>query len=100
MSMTETPPAPRPTPTKPKRKYKRQAKPREASAQPKPKDEFAGMTATECPTACSAERCVITERIFCGHPMKGGVQAPLLRHQDVVDRLERARKALKLGKLR
>jgi hypothetical protein len=93
---TETPAIP--AAPQPKRKYKRRAKPKKASTQPQPRDEFAGLTATDCPHACGADGCVITARPICGHPMKGGVQAPLMRFADVVARHERACKALGMDK--
>ena len=34
--------------------------------------EFAGMTRTKRPDACTSERCVITTVGICKHPMMGG----------------------------
>jgi hypothetical protein len=34
--------------------------------------EFAGMTRTKCPEACTAERCVISTVGRCKHPLMGG----------------------------
>lgn len=95
MTITEAPTAPAP---KPKRKYTRKAKPAAKAKSSVPavplKAEFAGMTATECCTACDSKRCVITGIGICGHPMKGGLQAPMMLKADVVDRYNRARKVL------
>jgi hypothetical protein len=60
----------------------------------RPAAEFAGMTATECCADCRTDRCVITGIGICGHPMKGGLQAPLMVRPDVVERYGRARKTL------
>ncbi len=87
-------------PRKPKRKYTRKAKPAaKASTQPKVSAEFAGMTATECCAACTPKHCVITAQGICGHPMKGGLQAPMMIRSDVVARYNRARKQLAHVKL-
>lgn len=34
-----------------------------------------GMTKHDCATGCNAERCVISNRGFCLHPMKSGMGA-------------------------
>ncbi len=92
MSITETPtPAP-----KPRRKYTRKAV---AKPQPKAPAEFAGMTASECCADCTPQRCIITAQGICGHPMKGGLQAPMMTRSDVVARYNRARKQLAHVKL-
>ena len=96
MSMTETPAAP--AAPKPKRKYTRKAAAKKPEA-PKVSAEFAGMTAAECCTACTAKHCVITGQGICGHPMKGGLQAPMLCRSDIVARYNRARKQLAHVKL-
>ncbi len=56
--------APRP---KVKRKYARRAPRTEPVKAP---DEFAGMTETQCCTACKAGHCIISGNEVCGHPMK------------------------------
>jgi hypothetical protein len=35
--------------------------------------EFAGISKDNCATACNVERCVISKRPFCFHPLKGGM---------------------------
>lgn len=42
-----------------------QPKPEKAK---KPANEFAGMTATKCPSACTPDRCVISTVNVCKHP--------------------------------
>jgi hypothetical protein len=32
-----------------------------------------GMTKLDCATACNRERCVISKRPFCFHPLKGAM---------------------------
>lgn len=63
-------------PPKPKRharpnKRKRAAKPSTAD-KPIAGGQFAGVSATACPTACTAERCVISTVNVCKHPRKTG----------------------------
>ena len=84
---------------KPKRKYVRRA--RAAVAKPKavaaPKDSpYAGMTETECPTACTLERCVITHMNICAHPLKGGLQPMLQVGPDGEGRLRRESEAKRI----
>ncbi len=93
MSMTETPA----TAPKPRRKYTRKAAAKKE--QPKVSAEFAGMTASECCAACTSKHCIITAQGICGHPMKGGLQAPMMTRSDVVARYNRARKQLAHVKL-
>jgi len=62
MSITETPAV------KLKRKYVRR------KATPKQANELAGLTVAECPSACTAEQCVISGVAICAHPYKGGLQ--------------------------
>ena len=66
---TITPPVK--VPAKKKRKPRKQAKKAAApKAEAKPKDDLAGITAKNCPAACTAERCVISTVGICHHPFK------------------------------
>lgn len=92
MTMTDTIEQP-----KPKKHIKRRKKRVAAKVERKPPPvpaEFAGITATACCSDCKSDRCVITQIGICGHPMKGGLQPPLMVKPDVVDRYARARKVL------
>lgn len=94
MTMTDQPDLP-PVPPAPKKKRKhRPARKRAAPAKPREPDEFAGLTIKQCPTACRAERCVISGHGICSHPAKGGLQGPDMRDPEKFARLDRAKKAL------
>jgi hypothetical protein len=62
----------------------------------KTRDEFAGLTATECCTDCRRDRCVISGVGVCAHPGKTGLQAVHSNPPDraAVERFERAKTAL------
>lgn len=53
-------------------KAKRAAAPK-AEKPAKPRGEFAGITAKDCPAACTAERCAISTVGVCAHPYKSAV---------------------------
>lgn len=91
MTMTETPAA------TPKPARKRTRRPARAAA-PKPEaGEFAGITASACPAACGATRCVISGLGVCAHPRKGGLQAGQMNDQKALGRLARANDILDHG---
>lgn len=95
MTMTDQP-APPPAP-KPKRKYtqRKPRKPRpDATAAPKLTTHLAGLTIADCPSACNAERCVISGRAYCGHPRKGGLQGVDMGNAEAIARLHQAQKTL------
>ncbi len=56
--------------------------------------DFTGMTRSECPAGCSAERCIITERPFCAHPRGSGLQESFKSDPGVIERYAEACKAL------
>lgn len=65
-------------------------------------DEFAGLSAKDCCESCYAskgERCAITHRALCGHPLKGGLQQPDQMRPDTVERFARAKKILAHAKI-
>lgn len=81
--------------TRPKRRPWRKAKPHQAAAPtPKPANDCAGISATECCNACTADRCVISHINVCAHPKKGGLQPAQLRDPEAVKRFNRALKAI------
>jgi hypothetical protein len=62
-----------------------------------PTDEFEGMTAVDCATACNeTDGCVISGINHCAHPRKSGLQSVHRMMPDVLERYERASKLLKL----
>lgn len=77
-----------------KRKVKRKAKRRAASVPKAAKvsGEFAGITAKDCPHACTAARCCISTVNVCAHPYKSAVNGfgPV-----TMANRERARKLIK-----
>lgn len=77
-----------PTKPKPKRKQQRR-KPAAAAPAPKPASEFAGITVTDCPAACNADRCVISGMNVCAHPRKGGLHAKM-QVPDIIRRFTEA----------
>lgn len=65
-------------------------------------NEFEGISAKDCCDSCYAskgERCAITHRGLCGHPMKGGLQQPDQMRPDTVARYQRAKKILAHAKI-
>jgi len=69
-------------------------------APPKPKtikapSEFAGMTRTDCADECRMDRCVVSNRPYCAHPRKGGLQGIDLGNVSAVNRLTAAKLYLK-----
>lgn len=59
-------------------------------------DEFAGLTSSNCCSACRKGHCTITESPFCGHPYKSayGLGGPV-----ITQRIARARKAIEHQKI-
>lgn len=96
MTMTETPVE---APKKP-RPAKKKAKKRVVVAKPaaKPSSEFEGITPSDCPMACRADRCVISGRGICAHPHKGGLQANM-QNPEAMRRYNGAKRALGKRKL-
>ena len=99
-AIAELPPQAEPAP---KRKYKprRHARankrpttaPMIVSEKPKP-GPFAGMTANDCCSTCSMERCAITGKDYCGHPYKGGLRHGDMNNPEVILRMQEAKKIL------
>lgn len=55
---------------------------------------LAGLAPRTCPTACTAERCVISGINVCSHPFGTGLQSALLGNPDVVRRFQMAKDKL------
>ena len=68
---TTVPAVPKPKPAR--RRKKRRAAPRAAAKPAAPPAvapaEFAGLTAQKCPSACTADHCVISTTGICKHPL-------------------------------
>lgn len=98
MSTTEHAAVEAPAPNLPaapkKKRTKRPARKRATVAKPQMPDEFAGLTLTNCPTACRAEHCVISCEPVCAHPRKGGLQGTKQYDQAAVARFLRAKNML------
>lgn len=83
------------------KKPKRASKPRRKAAAPAaaPKQSVcAGITVSDCPTACTATKCVISGVGICSHPHKGGLQAGL-QNPDNMRRLNEAKRIIGKAKL-
>lgn len=95
MSMTEQNETPAPD-KKPKRRVVRRTKAARIidKAADKP-SEFAGMTKSDCASACGAERCVVSDKPYCAHPNKGALHAPQMMDPKSIARLNAAREFLK-----
>lgn len=61
-----------PTPVK---KPVKKRKPQKAHSikSAEPRNEYPGLTPTECASACSIKGCVISGESYCGHPCKGAM---------------------------
>lgn len=68
------PPTPRKKRAKAKKRIARAAKPPKEADQPviSGAGEFAGISATRCPSSCTEKRCVISTTDVCKHPFKTG----------------------------
>lgn len=96
MTMTEQTPAPEKKAPAKKRRARANKK---VAASPSPKaSEMDGITVTDCPIACRAERCAISGRGICAHPHKGGLQAAL-QAPDTMRRYNEAKRILGKAKL-
>lgn len=65
-------------------------------------NEFEGISAKDCCDSCFAskgERCAITHRGLCGHPMKGGLQQSDQMNAATVARYMKAKKILAHAKI-
>ena len=98
MSMTETPAAPAPKP-KPVKKRRRAKRTRAAPAAPKKSvGIFEGLAVGKCPTACNADKCVISGVGICANPALGGLQSSL-HTPESLDRFNEAKRILGEQKL-
>lgn len=59
-------------------------------------EALTGITPSKCASACKPDRCVITERAFCGHPMKGALHERD-KETATLERWQAARKRLAGG---
>ena len=53
--------------------------------------EYIGMTRDNCSDNCRQDRCVVSNRAYCAHPRKGGLQGPDLGNVSAVNRLTAAK---------
>lgn len=84
------PTAEKPAKAPAKRKVKKRSKLKTPKADAK--DELAGITAKDCPAACTATRCVISTVDICHHPFK---TAPNGAGPKTLANREKARKRIK-----
>lgn len=52
---------------------------------------FPGLTRTACATACNAKACAISQKPYCAHPTKGGLQAADMGNPAALKRQQEAR---------
>lgn len=83
---------------KPKRKAAKKPAVRAKPPAAKPDSAFEGITPSDCPMACNADRCVISACNICSHPYKGGLQASL-QNPDSLRRLNEAKRVIGKRKL-
>jgi hypothetical protein len=96
MTMTEqTTEVPKP---KKRKTTKKRARAKPSPAPEKPTGIYIGITPSDCPEACKADRCVISESGICSHPYKGGLQA-MMQTPDAIRRLNAAKRAIGKRKL-
>jgi hypothetical protein len=50
------------------------------------KENFDGLTATNCCDDCKADGCVISGKPYCAHPRKGGLHASEMQDADALKR--------------
>jgi len=55
------------------------------------KPNLAGLTARMCPSACSAEGCVISGKAYCAHPTKGPLHQAEMQDHDALTRRDHAK---------
>lgn len=91
----QAPAAPAP---KPKRKWtRRKARAPRPAAEKAPASDtafLAGITASTCASGCNVKGCVISEKNYCAHPHKGGLQGRDIGNADCVNRFNAARQLL------
>lgn len=79
----------------PKKKRKVKAKPKAAAPKPvKATGIYEGMTVGTCCKACNESGCVISEKPYCAHPRKGGLQAAQMQDQGALRRLRESQRVL------
>jgi hypothetical protein len=96
MTMTETPNTE--APKKPRKPAKKRARAKVARPPPVPKGDYLGITPSDCPVACNADRCIISGRGICAHPYKGGLQA-MMQTPEAIRRLNEAKRVIGKRKL-
>jgi len=77
----------------PARKASAKKKParRVAPPQARSSEAFPGLTRTVCAEGCNTKGCVISQKPYCAHPTKGGLQAGDMNNPAALKRLQQAR---------
>ncbi len=97
--ITDQPVGKKPRKVAKKRKVaKRAAPPAAARAEPK-SEAYPGLTKTACATGCNINGCVLSEKPYCAHPCKGGLQAADLGNQGALGRMKAARRMLGIAEI-
>ena len=56
--------------------------------------QYEGVTRGRCADGCGPTGCVISQKPYCAHPHKGGLQARDMHSRSALDRLDAAREFL------
>lgn len=90
MSMTDEVTFEAPAPAK-RKKAKAKKKQAKTAAAPKTSQPYPGLTRTLCAAACGEKGCVISQKPYCAHPCKGGLQASEKNDPAALRRMQMAR---------
>jgi hypothetical protein len=75
-----------------KKPAKKKAKARAAAPKDsRPSAPFPGLTKTACASACNEKGCSISQKGYCAHPTKGGLQGVDMNNMAALKRLQEAR---------
>lgn len=89
--MSDTPEVTFDAPTKPRKPAKKRAKVRTAAKDSRPSAPFPGLTRTACASGCNEKACAISQKNYCAHPTKGGLQGVDMNNLAALKRLQEAR---------
>jgi hypothetical protein len=91
---TEISPQPRKRKLRGRHKTKRMMLKAEKRATLKANNPYFGMTQMNCADGCKPDKCVISERGYCAHPYKGGLQRLDQNDLAAINRLNEAKEFL------
>jgi hypothetical protein len=62
-------------------------------------DTFEGLSANDCPFVCTAEKCCISTKGYCGHPFKGGLRYGDMNNREAIVNMQKAKRLLEHQKV-